>query len=384
MIFNSSNTFSPVESKMIIPIKPWLDLANGKVSHANFQRAFPGGNGLTMPSHRGASPWGPMPVENAVHPRFLMPAGNIERMDFYHEPILAAEILEAMQPVEGKQIFDGTLGGGGHSELLLRHRAHVIGCDQDQEALDHATRRLASFGDSFLPVRGNFRDLDIILAGLGIAQVDGILLDLGVSSRQLDDPARGFSFREDGPLDMRMDVRASFSARDLVNGWAEEDLIRIFREYGEERHAARVAREIVKARGVKEITTTLELADLVARVVPKTSGKHPATRVFQSIRIAVNGELEALEAALEKSVDLLAPKGVLAILTFHSLEDRIVKRFMHRRSSPYIDRPEWSEPRRNPEFAFHLPTRKAIGPDEEETKRNSRSRSAKLRVAVRA
>jgi 16S rRNA (cytosine1402-N4)-methyltransferase len=233
-------------------------------------------------------------------------------------------------------------------------------------------------------VRGNFRDIDMILAGLGIPQVDGILLDLGVSSRQLDDPARGFSFREDGPLDMRMDVRASFSARDLVNTWGEEELIRIFREYGEERHAARVAREIVKVRANSEIATTLGLADLVARIVPKTSGKHPATRVFQAIRIAVNGELEALEVALEKSVQVLAPGGVLAILTFHSLEDRIVKRFMHRRSSPYIDRPEWSEPRRNPDFAFHLPTRKAIGPDEAETKRNTRSRSAKLRVAVKA
>jgi 16S rRNA (cytosine1402-N4)-methyltransferase len=379
LIFNSSNTFSPVESKMIIPIKPWLDLANGKAGLGAFQRQMPAGNGLILSSgwERGDG-LGDCRGWNACL------AENIERMDFYHEPILAEEILEALRPVEGKQIFDGTLGGGGHSEMLLRNRAHVIGCDQDQEALDHATRRLASYGDSFLPVRGNFRDVDVILAGLGIAQVDGILLDLGVSSRQLDDPARGFSFREDGPLDMRMDVRASFSARDLVNTWGEEEMIRIFREYGEERHAARVAREIVKVRATSQITTTLGLADLVARVVPKTSGKHPATRVFQAIRIAVNGELEALETALEKSVDLLAPGGVLAILTFHSLEDRIVKRFMHRRSSPYIDRPEWSEPRRNPEFAFHLPTRKAIGPDEAETKRNSRSRSAKLRVAVRA
>jgi 16S rRNA (cytosine1402-N4)-methyltransferase len=305
-------------------------------------------------------------------------------MEFYHEPILAGEILEAMEPLAGKQIFDGTLGGGGHAELLLRHGAHVIGCDQDQEALDHASKRLALHGDSFLPARGNFRDLDAILAGLGIGQVDGILLDLGVSSRQLDDPARGFSFREDGPLDMRMDHRSSFTARDLVNEWDEEELTRIFREYGEERHAARVAREIVKVRAAKPVETTLELADLVARVVPKTSGKHPATRVFQSIRIAVNGELEALETALEKSAGLLAPGGVLAILTFHSLEDRVVKRFMHRRSSPFLDKPEWSEPRPNPEFAFHLPRRKAVAPGDEETKRNPRSRSAKLRVAVKA
>ena len=379
MIFNSSNTFTPVEPKMIIPIKPWLELANGNAGLGAFQRQLPVANGLILSSNweRGLG-LGEIRGWNGGL------AENIERMDFYHEPILAEEILEAMRPVEGKQIFDGTLGGGGHSELLLRNRAHVIGCDQDQEALDHATRRLDSYGDSFLPVRGNFRDIDVILAGLGIPQVDGILLDLGVSSRQLDDPARGFSFREDGPLDMRMDVRASFSARDLVNAWGEEELIRIFREYGEERHAARVAREIVKVRATGEIATTLGLADLVARVVPKTSGKHPATRVFQAIRIAVNGELEALEAALEKSVQVLAPGGVLAILTFHSLEDRIVKRFMHRRSSPYIDRPEWSEPRRNPDFAFHLPTRKAIGPDEAETKRNTRSRSAKLRVAVKA
>ncbi len=364
---------------MIIPIKPWLDLANGKAGLAGYRGAFAAGDGLIL-----SADWGRVADTGSPAGRIQLPVGNIERMDFYHEPILAEEILEAMRPVEGKQIFDGTLGGGGHSELLLRHSAHVIGCDQDQEAIDHATRRLAAFGDAFLPVRGNFRDIDQLLAGLGIAQVDGILLDLGVSSRQLDDPTRGFSFREDGPLDMRMDVRTSFSARDLVNTWGEEEMIRIFREYGEERHAARVAREIMKARTVKEISTTLGLAELVARVIPKTSGKHPATRVFQAIRIAVNGELEALETALEKSVDLLAPGGVLAILTFHSLEDRIVKRFMHRRSSPYIDRPEWSEPRRNPDFAFHLPTRKAIGPDEAETKRNSRSLSAKLRVAVRA
>ncbi len=304
-------------------------------------------------------------------------------MDFYHDPILAAEILEALQPLEGKQIFDGTLGGGGHSELLLRHGAHVVGCDQDQAALDYATRRLAAYEDAFLPVRGNFREMDGILAGLGIEQVDGILLDLGVSSRQLDDPSRGFSFREDGPLDMRMDDRAPFSARDLVNEWEEGELTRIFRDYGEERHAARVAREIVKVRASQPLETTLELAELVARVVPKVSGKHPATRVFQAIRIAVNGELEALEEALEKSVPLLAPQGVLAILTFHSLEDRIVKRFMHRRSNPFIDRPEWAEPRPNPDFAFRLPSRKAIAPGGEETERNARSRSAKLRVAVK-
>lgn len=364
---------------MIIPIKPWLDLANGGSS--SFGRPVPPKSGLVLSS--GWEAWdggfggrsGSLVAEVSLAPH---------RMEFYHEPILAQEILEAMRPIEGKQIFDGTLGGGGHAELLLRHGAHVIGCDQDEEALSHAVARLETFGDAFLPVRGNFRDMDALLAQAGIGQVDGILLDLGVSSRQLDDASRGFSFREDGPLDMRMDRRAGFSARDLVNEWGEDEMARIFREYGEERHASRVARAIVREREKAPIETTGALAEIVAGVVPKTSGKHPATRVFQAIRIAVNGELEALETALEKSVDLLAPGGVLAILTFHSLEDRIVKRFMHRRSSPFLDRPEWTEPRPNPDFAFHLPSRKAIAPESEETGRNPRSRSAKLRVGIRA
>ena len=364
---------------MIIPIKPWLDLANGKGTQVPLRRMHASPAGLAL-----SSGWGDLWNADRDVIRFELERGfPTENMEFYHEPILGREILAAMAPLEGKQIFDGTLGGGGHSELFLRHGAHVIGCDQDQAALDYASARLAGFGDAFLPVRGNFRDLDGLLAGLGIGQVDGILLDLGVSSKQLDDPLRGFSFREDGPLDMRMDDRAAFSARDLVNSWEEEELTRIFREYGEERHAARAARAIVKARAEEEIATTLQLASIVSRVVPKVSGKHPATRVFQAIRIAVNGELEALETALEKSVDLLASGGVLAILTFHSLEDRIVKRFMHRRSSPFVDRPEWPEPRPNPEFAFHLPVRKAVEPSEEEQRRNPRSRSAKLRIAVR-
>ncbi len=364
---------------MIIPIKPWLDLATE--SGGSFERPTSSRSGLVLASNWESWEWN-LGVRDARPGLYENVAAH--RMDFYHEPILAEEILEAMRPLEGKQIFDGTLGGGGHSELFLRHGAHVIGCDQDDEALAHATERLGGFGDAFLPVRGNFRDIDALLANLGIGQIDGILLDLGVSSRQLDNAARGFSFREDGPLDMRMDRSAPFSARDLVNGWDEAELARIFREYGEERHAARVARTIAKAREAESIETTSALADLVAGVVPKTSGRHPATRVFQAIRIAVNGELEALETALEKSVDLLVPGGVLAILSFHSLEDRIVKRFMHRRSNPFVDRPEWTEPRPNPDFAFYLPSRRAIAPGPDECDRNPRSRSAKLRIAKRA
>lgn len=366
---------------MIIPIKPWLDLANG-AGHCSLSgsRGF-SGEGLILSSCSE--------MEEMMFPARGGSLNGIteftnQRMEFYHEPILAHEVLAAMAPVAGKQIFDGTLGGGGHSELLLKHGAHVIGCDQDQDALEYAQARLAGFEDAFLPVRGNFKDIDLILDGLGIGGVDGILLDLGVSSRQLDNPERGFSFREDGPLDMRMDTRSGLSAAELVNEWSEEELIRIFREYGEESRAARVAREIVKSRLVKRIETTFELSEVVGRAIPKTSAKNPATKVFQAIRIAVNGELSALETILEKSVSALELGGVLVVITFHSLEDRIVKRFMHRRSSPFIDRPEWTEPRPNPEYSFHLPSRRSIAPDEGETRRNSRSRSARLRVAVKA
>lgn len=365
---------------MIIPIKPWLELAEQPGIHGSYERLVGSGSGVVLSSDpdmdlflRGGSTGLASPETEGS-----------KRMEFYHEPIMGTEILEAMHPVEGKQIFDGTLGGGGHSELFLSHGAHVIGCDQDGNALEYACARLSGFGDRFLPVRGNFGNLDEILSSLGLDKVDGFLLDVGVSSRQLDDPERGFSFREDGPLDMRMDDRSDVSARDIVNDWSEEELVRIFREYGEERRAVRAAREIVKARAEKTIETTSELAEIVGRAIPKTGKRHPATQVFQAIRIAVNRELEMLEAALEKAVDALAEGGVLAVISFHSLEDRIVKRFMHRRAERTIDRPEWPAPKPNPDFALELPSRKAITPSKEEISRNPRARSAKLRVAIKA
>ncbi len=213
--------------------------------------------------------------------------------------------------------------------------------------------------------------------------MDGILLDLGVSSRQLDNPERGFSFREDGPLDMRMDTRSGLSAAELVNEWSEEELIRIFREYGEESRAARVAREIVKSRLVKRIETTFELSEVVGRAIPKTSAKNPATKVFQALRIAVNDELGCLERALEQVHRWLRPGGRLAVITFHSLEDRIVKNYMRRHSEPTIDRPEWPAARPNPECYYRLPVRKAITASAAEQAANPRSRSAKLRIAER-
>ena len=365
---------------MIIPIKPWLDLASGNQFPMAGGRVVSSASALALSSNMELDP-----CEGGSRRMIVMPAilRGDKRMEFYHESILAQEILESMQPVAGKQIFDGTLGGGGHADLLLRNGAHVIGCDQDEDALSYATERLAQYGDSFLPVKGNFRNVDSILAGQGIGEVDGILLDLGISSRQIDNPERGFSFRGDGPLDMRMDAESGLTAEDVVNEWEEGELIRIFRQYGEEPRAARVAREIVKVRESCRITTTLGLAEVVGRVIPKTSAKNPATKIFQAIRIAVNGELDALEEVLGKSASLISKGGVLAIITFHSLEDRIVKQFMHRHSAALVDRPEWAAPRANPECYFHLPSRKAITPGEVELQGNSRSRSAKLRVAVR-
>lgn len=365
---------------MIIPIKPWLDLISEDVSAGSAARLGTGYAGVALSSDPVA--------EEIDRSRLVGVSSNkwqfeSDRMEFYHEPILAARIVEAMQPLQGKQIFDGTLGGGGHAELLLGHGAHVIGCDQDEEALGYASKRLGHFGDQFLPVRGNFGDVDSILADHGLDRVDGMLLDLGVSSRQLDNAERGFSFREDAQLDMRMDTRSDFSAKELLNEWSEEELARIIFEYGEERRSRRVAREIVKAREKKAIETTFELVEIVGRVIPKTSAKNPATRVFQAVRIAVNRELDVLEQALEKSVGVLAPGGVLAIITFHSLEDRIVKQFMRRMSSPFVDRPEWPEPKENPDYHFNLPTRRAIAPDEAEVSANPRARSAKLRLAVK-
>jgi 16S rRNA (cytosine1402-N4)-methyltransferase len=376
-IFNNSLTIST----MIIPIKPWLELVNPSNDPLSLRRreVFPA-SGVALSASVEMEEVVGLGRDGRGIPR---EKPNRESMEFYHEPIMGAEILHALEPVEGKQVFDGTLGGGGHSELLLENGAHVIGCDQDGAAIEHAERRLARFGDSFLPLRGNFSDMDELLASAGMDQVDGILLDVGVSSRQLDDASRGFSFREEGKLDMRMDDRVEFSAAELVNEWPEDELVRIFREYGEENRARRIASEIVSARGKAPIETTLQLAEVVERAKPRTSGRHPATKVFQALRIAVNREIECLETALEKSVSFLAPGGVLAVVSFHSLEDRIVKRFLRERSAEMLDRPEWPEPRRNPDYAFRLPSRRAIMPDEEEVERNPRSRSAKLRVAVR-
>lgn len=283
-----------------------------------------------------------------------------------------------MQPAEGKFIIDGTLGGGGHSELFLKAGATVLGVDRDPEALAHATNRLAPYGDRFSTWEGNHSD---VVNDSSIEKADGILLDLGVSSRQLDSAERGFSFMREGPLDMRMGPSSPRTAAEVVNEWPEAELLRILREYGEEKKARRIVAAILERRQDKPFTTTLDLADCIEKAVGRQGRIHPATRSFQAIRMAVNEELESLQQALEAVPSLLKPGGRLLVITFHSLEDRMVKRFLKQRSTEWLDNPAWPEPRRNPDCQFKLLARKAIAPTEAEVSVNPRARSAKLRVA---
>lgn len=299
--------------------------------------------------------------------------------EFRHMTVLLPETVEMLAAGPGKLIVDCTLGGGGHTELLLEQGATVWGIDRDPDARRAATLKLARFGSRFKVLAGNFQDVETLLAQQGVSQVDGLLADLGVSSHQLDTVSRGFSFREDGPLDMRMDTRAAFSARNLVNEAPEKELADILWQFGEERASRVIARAIVKARSQAPVTTTGQLARIVESVLPRKGRQHPGTRTFQALRIAVNGELDALDALLDSSVRLLGKGGRMAVITFHSLEDRRVKQFFDLRSRPEIDRPEWPAPRPNPEYCFRLLSRKPVTAGEEELSTNPRSRSAKLR-----
>lgn len=302
---------------------------------------------------------------------------------FHHEPVLLAQTLALLAPAPGELFVDGTLGGGGHTEALLEAGARVIGLDQDPEALAFARERLARFGDRFQAVRANFETVETVLDRLGVAQIDGALLDIGVSSWQLDAPQRGFSFQEDGPLDMRMDPDGPVSAADLVNTAPEEELIRIFREYGEESAARRIAGQIVRDRALRPFETTFDLVRSVEKVHPRRGRAHPATKVFQALRIAVNRELDVLQAALAAFSARLAPGGRFGVITFHSLEDRIVKNFFRTGSQEWLDRPEWPAPRPNPAFQFRLLTPKPAVATADEQARNPRSRSAKLRAVAK-
>jgi 16S rRNA (cytosine1402-N4)-methyltransferase len=301
----------------------------------------------------------------------------------YHDSVLLAETVERLAPAPGKVIVDGTLGGAGHTAALLASGARVIGLDHDPEALAFAEMRLVEFGDQFRAVRSSFAKAGEALDQLGIARIDGALLDLGVSSRQLDAPERGFSFMHDGPLDMRMDPANPISAADLVNTMSGEQLERIFRTFGEEPAARKIAAKIVRERLVRLFATTKQLADAVESVSPRRGRTHPATRIFQALRIAVNRELDALAEGLEQLTQRLAPGGRFAVITFHSLEDRIVKTFFKARTAEFIDRPEWPAARPNPLHLFRAITGKPVIASDAEQRANPRSRSAKLRVVER-
>jgi 16S rRNA (cytosine1402-N4)-methyltransferase len=277
---------------------------------------------------------------------------------------MVAGVLRFLDPGPGKLIVDATVGTGGHSEAILARGAKLIGIDRDPLVLELARERLSRFGERACLAHGNFQDLEKILSGLGVEAVDGVLLDLGVSSFQLEGPERGFSFLREGPLDMRMDPAQPLSAREIVNHWPEREIARVLREYGEERYARRIARAIVRARPIE---TTTQLAELVTRCYPPGRHRiHPATRTFQALRIAVNDELSALRKGLLAALKVLKPGGVLVAISFHSLEDRIVKHAFRQR---------WIA------GEVEILTKKPLMPSEGEIARNPRSRSAKLRAA---
>ena len=303
--------------------------------------------------------------------------------EFIHEPVLLEEALLALQPAAGRLYVDGTVGGGGHAEAILEASGpggRLVGFDRDDWALAAAARRLKRFGDRLELHREPFAGLAKCLAK---ASCDGVLLDLGVSSPQLDEAERGFSFQVEGPLDMRMDRRQPVSAAQLVNELEAGELATIFWELGGERRSRRIARAIVEQRDMQRIETTLQLADTVERACPRRGARtHPATGVFQALRMAVNDELGQVQAGLDAAWLVLKPGGCLAVITFHSGEDRLVKQFSRRLAKPYtvrgdVDVPELREPREP--LAREL-SRKAIKPSDAEVGRNPRSRSAQMRA----
>lgn len=303
---------------------------------------------------------------------------------YYHIPVMREEVLRWLAPAPGKVFVDGTLGGGGHSEMVLQAGGSVYGIDRDRDALDAASQRLSGYA-GFHAIHGNFHTMAALLAARGISAVDGILLDLGVSSYQLDTAERGFSYHMDAPLDMRMDRSAPFDARALVNEWPEAEIARVIREYGEEPWAARIAAIIVEHREKAALETTGDLVRAVDAAIPRRvrdrDKGHSAQKTFQALRIAVNDELAPLAKALEHAAQLLAPGGRLLVITFHSLEDRVAKRALRGMENPCVCPPGLPVCVCGKEPLVRLPVRGAIKPSPEEVRENPRARSAKLRVA---
>ena len=311
-------------------------------------------------------------------------------MEFNHKSVLLHETIENLNIKPDGIYVDGTLGGAGHSSEIVKRlseKGRLIGIDQDADAIAAATGRLSDYADRVTIIRSNYAAMKSGLQKIGITQVDGILLDLGVSSFQLDTPERGFTYREeDAPLDMRMDQRQSQTAKDIVNGYSEQELYRIIRDFGEDRFAKNIAKHIVTERQKKEIETTGELTEIIRASIPmkvQATGGHPAKRTFQAIRIELNRELEVLQDNLDEMIDLLSDGGRLCIITFHSLEDRIVKTSFRKNENPCTCPKEFPVCVCGKVSKGKVITRKPILPSEEELEENKRAKSAKLRVFER-
>jgi 16S rRNA (cytosine1402-N4)-methyltransferase len=312
--------------------------------------------------------------------------------EFAHKSVLLEETIEMLQVRPDGIYLDGTLGGGGHSlavaeKLDAAAGGRLIGIDQDEEAIRAATERLEPVSDRVTILRDNYENAADRLLELGVSAVDGILLDLGVSSRQFDSAERGFSYRMEGPLDMRMDQRQTLTAEEILNTWSEEEIIHVLRNYGEEKFAPQIARRIVQEREERPIRTTSELNDLIDRAIPARirarDASHPARKTYQALRIACNRELDVLEKALEEFSQLLSPGGRFAVITFHSLEDRMVKQTFRTWENPCICPPDFPVCTCGRKPLGKVITRKPIIPSAEETENNRRARSAKLRVFER-
>ena len=311
-------------------------------------------------------------------------------MAFSHKSVLLNETIEGLKIKPDGVYVDGTLGGGGHSFEIaarLNEKGRLVGIDQDEAAIEAAGNRLSEFGSRVTIVRSNYRNTKSVLASLGITGIDGMMLDLGVSSYQLDTEERGFSYRFDTPLDMRMDQRQSLTAKNIVNEYSETELFHVIRDYGEDKFAKNIARHIVKARETKAIETTGELNEIIRAAIPakmRAEGGHPSKRTFQAIRIECNRELEVLKESLDELIGLLNPGGRLCIITFHSLEDRIVKTAFKRAENPCTCPPNFPVCVCGRTSLGRVVSSKPILPGEEELLENARSKSAKLRIFEKA
>ena len=313
---------------------------------------------------------------------------GVDKMEFKHRSVLLEETIDGLAVKPDGIYVDGTLGGGGHSYEICKRlsaKGRLIGIDQDEDAIAAATKRLEDFKDRVTIVRSNYCNMRKVLADLGIEKVDGIVLDLGVSSYQLDTVDRGFSYKYDTELDMRMDRRQSLTAKEIVNTYPEKELFRIFRDYGEDQFSQNIAKHIVRNRQEKEIVTTFELNEIIKAAIPakfRTNG-HPSKRVFQAIRIECNKELDVLRDSMDDMISMLNPGGRLSIITFHSLEDRIVKSSFRKNEHPCTCPPEFPVCVCGKVSMGKSVYRKPILPGEQELEENSRSKSAKLRVFER-